>query len=204
MTELRPQSSRAKQDGPKPVRGENDQARSTTPDARSLRSRSAEKGEEAYTVGYGRPPEATRFRPGQSGNPRGRVKGSKNARTLLEQELSKTIPVRENGRARKRTKLEVIVTQHVNRAVSGDAKAIESIYRMLHTAPFSPGSPEPAAVVSPEPAAASTPSHFLQTFLAMAREADPKALNQAFAGAGPAGLKPLEADDALRSGGEQP
>jgi hypothetical protein len=29
-------------------------------------------------VGYGRPPLATRFRPGQSGNPRGRPKGARN------------------------------------------------------------------------------------------------------------------------------
>jgi hypothetical protein len=31
-----------------------------------------------YEVGYGRPPVETRFKPGQSGNPRGRPKGSKN------------------------------------------------------------------------------------------------------------------------------
>ena len=33
---------------------------------------------ETYEVGYGKPPAATRFKPGQSGNPRGRPKGSKN------------------------------------------------------------------------------------------------------------------------------
>jgi hypothetical protein len=31
-----------------------------------------------YEVGYGKPPAETRFRPGKSGNPRGRPKGSKN------------------------------------------------------------------------------------------------------------------------------
>ncbi len=32
-----------------------------------------------YEVGYGKPPSRTRFRSGQSGNPRGRPKGTKKA-----------------------------------------------------------------------------------------------------------------------------
>ena len=31
-----------------------------------------------YDVGYGKPPKATRFQPGTSGNPRGRPRGSRN------------------------------------------------------------------------------------------------------------------------------
>ena len=31
-----------------------------------------------YEVGYGRPPQHTQFRPGQSGNPAGRRKGVRN------------------------------------------------------------------------------------------------------------------------------
>jgi hypothetical protein len=38
-----------------------------------------------YAVGYRRPPEDKRFRKGTSGNPRGRPKGSKNARILKKQ-----------------------------------------------------------------------------------------------------------------------
>lgn len=46
---------------------------------------------ESYDVGYGRPPMETRFRPGQSGNPRGRPKGSKNKRPGLHEERMKDI-----------------------------------------------------------------------------------------------------------------
>ena len=34
-------------------------------------------------VGYGRPPVNRQFKPGQSGNPRGRPKGSKNFPTMF-------------------------------------------------------------------------------------------------------------------------
>jgi hypothetical protein len=44
-----------------------------------------------YEVGYGKPPEATRFKPGQSGNPRGRPKGAKNKRPALHEQRMKEI-----------------------------------------------------------------------------------------------------------------
>jgi hypothetical protein len=40
-------------------------------------------------VGYGRPPAATRFKPGQSGNPKGRPRG-RSLTTILRQSLDKT------------------------------------------------------------------------------------------------------------------
>ncbi|AXI41777.1 DUF5681 domain-containing protein [Sulfitobacter sp. SK011] len=43
------------------------------------------------TVGYGKPPVATRFKPGQSGNPRGRPRGAKNKRPKLSEERLKGI-----------------------------------------------------------------------------------------------------------------
>ena len=38
--------------------------------------------DEAYAVGWGKPPRHTRFKKGQSGNPKGRPPGSKNMNTL--------------------------------------------------------------------------------------------------------------------------
>ncbi|WP_340108249.1 DUF5681 domain-containing protein [Pikeienuella sp. HZG-20] len=44
-----------------------------------------------YEVGYAKPPASCRFRPGVSGNPRGRPKGAKNKRPALNEERMKAI-----------------------------------------------------------------------------------------------------------------
>jgi Family of unknown function (DUF5681) len=75
-----------------------------------------------YEVGYAKPPRETSFRPGQSGNRKGRPPGAKNFATALEEELRVTVPVTENGRRRKLQKRQVIAKQLVNRAAEGDPK----------------------------------------------------------------------------------
>jgi hypothetical protein len=70
-----------------------------------------------YEVGYGKPPHHTRFKKGQSGNPRGRPKGSKNLPTLLSEALNEPVVVAENGRRRKITMRQAIIKQLVKRSV---------------------------------------------------------------------------------------
>lgn len=48
-----------------------------------------------YEVGYGKPPETTRFKPGKSGNPGGRPKGSKNKRLAAHEEPFKNVILKE-------------------------------------------------------------------------------------------------------------
>ncbi len=81
----------------------------------------------AYEVGYGKPPAATRFKPGQSGNPRGRRKGRKNLRTIIENELMETVTVRIDGKARKLTKMEAISKRMVGDALQGNQKAMAKV-----------------------------------------------------------------------------
>jgi hypothetical protein len=76
-----------------------------------------------YDVGYGRPPQATKFQAGRSGNPKGRPKGSKNFKTLFEEELAQPITLTENGKRKRMPKRQALVKQMINKALSNDAKA---------------------------------------------------------------------------------
>src|SRR5271168_5244673 len=67
-----------------------------------------------YQVGHGNPPRHTRFKPGQSGNPRGRPKSAKNLSTLVHDALNEQVVVTENGRRRKVSKRQAIITQLVS------------------------------------------------------------------------------------------
>jgi hypothetical protein len=70
-----------------------------------------------YEIGYRKPPLATRFKPGQSGNPQGRGKRSKSGRTLLDEVLNETVVVTEGGVPRAMTKREAVFKALVARAL---------------------------------------------------------------------------------------
>jgi hypothetical protein len=74
-------------------------------------------------VGYGKPPSHTQFVKGQSGNPKGRPKGSQNLATILTKVGRERVKVTENGRTRYIAKFEATMLQLVNKAVSGDPHA---------------------------------------------------------------------------------
>jgi len=82
-------------------------------------------------VGYGRPPMTTRFRPGQSGNPRGRPKGARNLGTIVAAALSERVAITENGRRRRITKFDATIKQLVNRAASGEARATQLLLTLV-------------------------------------------------------------------------
>jgi hypothetical protein len=96
-------------------------------------------------VGYGQPPERTRFKPGQSGNPRGRPKGASNMATVLERTLKEKVIVIENGKRKTVTKLEAAVKQLANQAASGQLKAMQLLTTLVRSA-------EDRATAAPAPA----------------------------------------------------
>ncbi|MBO6920497.1 MAG: hypothetical protein JJ858_18885 [Rhizobiaceae bacterium] len=49
--------------------------------------------EQDYLVGYGRPPKETRFKQGQSGNPKGRKRKPKSVQAQMHSVLSKKITI---------------------------------------------------------------------------------------------------------------
>jgi Family of unknown function (DUF5681) len=94
-------------------------------------------------VGPGKPPLYTRFKKGQSGNPRGRR--PKNLATLLADALNEKVYVTIDGRRRKITNREAIVTQMVNKSASADLRATKMLIDMLKDVE------QKAAVASPTP-----------------------------------------------------
>lgn len=77
-----------------------------------------------YKVGYKKPPVATRFKPGQSGNRGGRPKKSRNVSTIVEKEAHSLVSITEQGRRKTLSKIEIGIKHLANKAASGDLKAL--------------------------------------------------------------------------------
>jgi hypothetical protein len=84
-----------------------------------------------YTVGFKRPPKHTRFAKGQSGNARGRPKGSQNLATILEKACRERIRVTINGKTRSLSKFEAAMLQLANKAAAGDLKATSALFSWI-------------------------------------------------------------------------
>lgn len=91
--------------------------------ARSSEEQANGSGRE-FDVGYRKPPKHNQFKPGQTGNPRGRPKGAKNEATILRELLDvKKLEVRERGRTRAVTVREGILLRVIEDALKGSTKS---------------------------------------------------------------------------------
>jgi len=84
-----------------------------------------------YAVGYRKPPLDTRFKPGASGNPRGRAKGHANLRTDLDAELKERIRFTENGKTHFITAQRAMVKVNLRNACKGDVRAFREIINLM-------------------------------------------------------------------------
>jgi len=88
-----------------------------------------------YEVGYGKPPVGKRFIKGQSGNRKGRPRGSKNLTDIFLDTITESVPVTENGRTRSVSKFRVSMKQLGNKAASGDLRAIRELGNWIKKLP---------------------------------------------------------------------
>ena len=89
-----------------------------------------EKDETDKEVGYKKPPKDTRFKPGQSGNPKGRPKADVSMRQLIKKLGSEKLAVdSERGRV-KIPAVELVLRQLRHQALKGDKTAIKQFTTM--------------------------------------------------------------------------
>lgn len=84
-----------------------------------------------YEVGYAKPPVEHRFKPGQSGNRRGRPTGRVNIATALREAVQQKRPVTVGGKPREMSTLDVILRKQIEKAVAGDTKAFHAVIELL-------------------------------------------------------------------------
>jgi hypothetical protein len=84
-----------------------------------------------YQVGFKRPPKASQFKKGESGNPHGRPKGTRNLKTDLAEELARRVRVTVDGRRRKISVQQAFVMSLSGRAIKGDARAATLLVNLI-------------------------------------------------------------------------
>ncbi len=75
-------------------------------------------------VGYGKPPKERQFKPGQSGNLKGRPKSKKSGLTDVSGLLNEPVKVKAGGKVREMRPFEAGLRKLAKRAVDGDLRAI--------------------------------------------------------------------------------
>lgn len=87
----------------------------------------------ADKAGYGKPPRASQFQKGKSGNPRGRPRGKKSV-IPYDSLLGQMVTIREDGRERRVTAAEAFLLQLTQKGLGGDSDAARALLTAIEVA----------------------------------------------------------------------
>ena len=87
------------------------------------------KPSDPVAAGYGKPPRATQFKPGRSGNPSGRPKGSRNVVNALSEIYTDSVVVREGDKTRRISRLEALSRKQLELGLKGDQRAAAAAFK---------------------------------------------------------------------------
>jgi hypothetical protein len=82
-------------------------------------------------VGYGRPPTHSQFKPGQSGNPKGRPKGTRKLASVVRAAMTERVTIVQNGKRKSISKLDAAMIQAANQAAGGDHRAMRMLFDLV-------------------------------------------------------------------------
>src|SRR5712675_1770974 len=87
-----------------------------------------------YEVGYGKPPKASQFRKGRTGNPRGKRQGEENTISAFKRIVSKRVKINDGEKVRTITLAEAVILKNYNAALQKNPFAMSNIFRLAEDA----------------------------------------------------------------------
>lgn len=90
-----------------------------------------DKKQKPYEIGYGKPPKQHQFKKGHSGNKKGRPKGGKGLKTILNQQMNRKMTISEHGKQRKASQLEITIIALFNKSMKGDIRAAKTLLELV-------------------------------------------------------------------------
>src|SRR5262245_44223930 len=103
--------------------------------SKNKKIRHAGNGEAAddkpYRVGYGRPPPATRFKPNQSGNPKGRPRRSASLCAVVQKVMDEKVEIRDGERVLRMSNRHALARAAFRRALNGDPKLLRALALLM-------------------------------------------------------------------------
>jgi len=111
------------------------------------KSDAPENAEAENVAGYKKPPKHSQFKKGNKMG-KGRPKGAKNLKTIVNEAMSQKVSAQIGGKTRKLSKIELTVHQVANKASQGDQKAAEKALTLYerYGPQEDPSGPEPEKV----------------------------------------------------------
>jgi hypothetical protein len=88
------------------------------------------KASPSDSVGYRRPPKQHQFKPGQSGNPKGRPKGAPTLQEIMAREATKHIKIKQGDKIIVVPKLEALARRVYAKALEGDLAAARMVFQL--------------------------------------------------------------------------
>jgi hypothetical protein len=83
-----------------------------------------------FRIGYGKPPEHSRFKPGTSGNPTGKRKGARNLSSDVKRALRVPVKLKDRGKSRKVSTQEAALMRLREKALNGDPRSLDRLLEL--------------------------------------------------------------------------